>query len=296
MRLYMVLGFLGSGKTTFVKHFLPTLRGEKAVIVNDFGSQDVDGRILENYCERLEKIYDGSLFCSCRSDRFAAAVISLSAQPIDNIVVEASGLANPALMYSALNGVAAKCAQPVEFSGAFCLVDIPQFERQLSVCHAVRIQAAMSDKILLNKADLVSSESINRVSNLVRELNPTAKIEVCRNGLPESFEVNVTSKPEVMNIEDLTAQKCTLRLSFGVDPQRVEKLCAVLSTFSHRIKGALLDGERSRVFEYADGVFRLMEESPATESFAVILACTRKNLKSLVESTVSDCDFVEDIS
>ena len=46
-RVLFVLGYLGSGKTTFVKNFLSRHTGKNAVLVNDFGAEDVDGILLE---------------------------------------------------------------------------------------------------------------------------------------------------------------------------------------------------------------------------------------------------------
>ena len=94
-RVYFVLGYLGSGKTTFVRDFLSRRGGRNAVLVNDFGAEDVDGVLLTGSAEKVESIFDGSVFCSCRSEHFVEAMPRLSQEKFDTILVETSGLANP---------------------------------------------------------------------------------------------------------------------------------------------------------------------------------------------------------
>ena len=94
-RVWFVLGYLGSGKTTFVKNFLSRHGGRNAVLVNDFGAEDVDGALLAGAAEKVESIFNGSVFCSCRSEQFVGAMLRLSQENFDNILVETSGFPIP---------------------------------------------------------------------------------------------------------------------------------------------------------------------------------------------------------
>jgi len=93
-RLYLITGFLGAGKTTFLRRFLPLFSGEKIrLIINEFGEAGVDGSLLKELSPVLEEISGGSVFCACRLDQFEKALSQCGVN--ETILVEASGLSDP---------------------------------------------------------------------------------------------------------------------------------------------------------------------------------------------------------
>lgn len=65
-KLYLLTGFLGAGKTTFLTNVLKDLSGKKvAVIMNEFGRVGIDGTLIEKDGMELVEINRGSIFCSC---------------------------------------------------------------------------------------------------------------------------------------------------------------------------------------------------------------------------------------
>jgi len=63
--LYIIVGFLGSGKTTFLKNLLPTFENKKiGIIINDFGDESIDSRLFDNSLYRVKEVNKGSIFCS----------------------------------------------------------------------------------------------------------------------------------------------------------------------------------------------------------------------------------------
>ena len=70
-RLYLITGFLGAGKTTFLKQFMKQFSSERMhIIVNEFGKEGIDGELLSELGIALDEINNGSIFCSCRLDKF----------------------------------------------------------------------------------------------------------------------------------------------------------------------------------------------------------------------------------
>ena len=66
-KLYLITGFLGAGKTTFLNKFTQLFQDKKIVlIVNEFGKNGVDGALLQHIGARLAEIDNGSIFCACR--------------------------------------------------------------------------------------------------------------------------------------------------------------------------------------------------------------------------------------
>ena len=95
-KLYLITGFLGAGKTTFLKRFLDLFAGQKIqLIINEFGQEGVDGTLLSGLGAYLQEISGGSVFCSCRLDQFESVLRSSVDLHPDVILVEASGLSDP---------------------------------------------------------------------------------------------------------------------------------------------------------------------------------------------------------
>lgn len=66
-KLYLITGFLGAGKTTFLKNFINELSDYRLhLIINEFGKEGVDGELLRELGTALDEINNGSIFCSCR--------------------------------------------------------------------------------------------------------------------------------------------------------------------------------------------------------------------------------------
>ena len=94
-RLYLITGFLGAGKTTFLKQFMKQFSSERMhIIVNEFGKE---------LGIALDEINNGSIFCSCRLDKFENVLQQVLQEKPDVIIVEASGLSDPTNVKKILN-------------------------------------------------------------------------------------------------------------------------------------------------------------------------------------------------
>ena len=92
-KLYLITGFLGAGKTTFLKNFINELSDYRLhLIINEFGKEGVDGELLRELGTALDEINNGSIFCSCRLDKFEEVLEKALSEKPDIIIVEASGL------------------------------------------------------------------------------------------------------------------------------------------------------------------------------------------------------------
>ena len=99
----VVTGFLGSGKTTLIQHLITNANGKKlAVLVNEFGSEGVDGQILKSCAdancpaENIVELANGCICCTVADDFIPAMeqLLSRNVKP-DHILIETSGLALP---------------------------------------------------------------------------------------------------------------------------------------------------------------------------------------------------------
>ncbi|KAG6811371.1 hypothetical protein H0H92_007756 [Tricholoma furcatifolium] len=192
--LTIICGFLGAGKSTLLKRILTEKHGYRiAVIMNEFGdTADIESRTInvssspEEQSEEILELANGCLCCSIK-DSGAAAIEKLMQRKgaFDHILLETTGLADPGPIASIFwhnEEFASGLGRDIALDGVVCVVDAffgkQQMEEDHSEDHIGESlkQIAGSDVILLNKADLVSPESLAEVEGLIRRINPAAPI------------------------------------------------------------------------------------------------------------------------
>jgi G3E family GTPase len=173
----VVTGFLGAGKTTLLNHILTAEHGRRiGVLVNDFGSINVDAELITDVSEEMISLANGCICCTIRMD-LIQAVLQLADLPDrpEQIVIESSGVANPA-------GIVKSFLEPdiwgtVQLDGVITVVDaeqaldLPQEEGRLA-----RAQVAGGDLIVLNKVDLVDAETLARVHAWIDSIRPGIQV------------------------------------------------------------------------------------------------------------------------
>ncbi len=174
--VYLVAGFLGSGKTTFLNRLLGQVpQGVKfMVLMNEFGEEGIDGVLIDDTELELVEISRGSIFCSCVKGDYIKALyrIAFTLEP-QVLLIEASGVANPESMDKDM-------AIPV-FQGRFnlrakiCLIDAANFLEHLATFNAVQEQIAASDLFIINKTDLSDAATLAKIKQVIAEANPGAK-------------------------------------------------------------------------------------------------------------------------
>jgi cobalamin biosynthesis protein CobW len=196
----IITGFLGSGKTTLVRHLMQNPQGRRlAVLVNEFGDLGIDGEILKGCADAncpedaIVELTNGCLCCTVADD-FAPTIAALLARPLppDHILIETSGLALPKPLLKAfdwpdlrsritVDGVIAVADAEAVADGRFA-PDLAAIARQrledTSVDHDTPLgevfedQVACADIVILNKADLVSPEHLAKARAAVLAESP----------------------------------------------------------------------------------------------------------------------------
>lgn len=173
--LYLVSGFLGSGKTTFLQRLLDEFQEKKVgVIVNEFGGVGVDGTLLERNGIQLVEINNGSIFCSCLKGGFVKTLIEFSKEEIDVLVIENSGMADPSNMHFLLTELGNKVGRPYNYRGAICILNAVSFLKYVQVLAPVQNQVASSNFVVINKIDQVNQRTIEEIKEKVKQINPEA--------------------------------------------------------------------------------------------------------------------------
>ncbi|GLJ12430.1 hypothetical protein SUGI_0190800 [Cryptomeria japonica] len=184
----VLTGFLGSGKTTLLNHILTTQHGKRiAVIENEFGEVDIDGSLVATQTTGAEDILmlnNGCLCCTVRGDlvRMLAELVRTKRDKFDHIVIETTGLANPAPVIQTFY-MDHKVAHHVRLDGVVTLVDskhamthLEEVKPEGQVNEAVE-QVAYADRLILNKIDLVGEEELTTLTQKIRKINAMAQIK-----------------------------------------------------------------------------------------------------------------------
>ncbi|WP_299742783.1 cobalamin biosynthesis protein CobW [uncultured Tateyamaria sp.] len=196
----VITGFLGSGKTTLVRHLMQNPQGKRlAVIVNEFGDVGVDGEILKSCAipdcpaENIMELANGCICCTVADDFIPTieALMALDPQP-EHILIETSGLALPKPLLKAfdwpdirsritVDGVIALADAEAVAAGRFAPdVDAVDAQREAddSLDHETPLsevfedQISCADIILLTKPDLAGPEGIAKAKAVIEAEAP----------------------------------------------------------------------------------------------------------------------------
>ena len=204
----LLTGYLGSGKTTLLNRILKNEKGIRfAVIVNDIGEVNIDadliqkGGIVDQKDDSLVALQNGCICCSLKMDLVQQINDITKMQKFDYIVIEASGICEPAPIAQTICSMPSLAPMP---AGAL----IPKLDCICTVVDALRMkdefgcgktllgakrdeedienlviqQIEFCNIVLLNKAAEVEPEELERVKQIVRALQPKAKIIECNYG------------------------------------------------------------------------------------------------------------------
>ena len=185
--IWLVVGFLGAGKTTLLRRLAKTAHGRRLVfVVNEFSAVDVDAGLIEREGGKTVAVPGGSIFCRCLVTEFvdvlgrvADGVVSDSEPAFrpDGVVVEASGMADPRSMRRLL--AESRMDARYHVAGVVAVVDPGTLMKLLLVLPNIRGQIEAADLILLNKTDLHSPETIDKMQAKIRAINPQAVLIRC---------------------------------------------------------------------------------------------------------------------
>jgi len=181
----IISGFLGSGKTTLLLQLLSEIRQrglKPAILMNELGRQDVDGLILTQALDGLplEKLLDGCICCSKKSEISGALQHLLALRPApDLLVIELTGVANPEEVVDAMadpglrdSVVLDKIITVLDAEHALDYNSIFSTDKEL--VHTLRRQIDVADMVIINKTDLVDVSHLSKVAKLVEKHNPFA--------------------------------------------------------------------------------------------------------------------------
>lgn len=204
----LLTGYLGSGKTTLVNKILKNERGIKfAVIVNDIGEVNIDANLIEQggvvgqKDDSLVALQNGCICCTLKVDLVQQLSEIADMQKFDYIVIEASGICEPAPIAQTISAYPQVYPQYAKGSIArldaiVTVVDALRMKDEFGngndlmaknlgeddLASLVIQQVEFCNMVLLNKAAEVEPEELEKLKEIIRALQPQAEIQECNYG------------------------------------------------------------------------------------------------------------------
>ena len=171
-----ITGFLGAGKTTLLNYILTHNGGLKfGVVVNDYGDINVDADLVAAKTDEKLELTNGCICCSLKTLDLQDAIDQFTHPNagIDYILIEASGLAQPKdLALTLRNTIGLR----VRLDGIVTVLDAYNLEKNASASDLASEQIEYTDFVIINKTDLISKEKIKQIRQLIKSINPKARV------------------------------------------------------------------------------------------------------------------------
>ena len=207
----MITGYLGSGKTTVLNELLKSKTGQKlAIIVNDLGSINIDASVInQNSVVQAEakmiEMTNGCICCTLQ-EAFMEQIEKLSSDDkVDSIIVEASGVSNPAaIAYGFLNYQKMRGSSGVYLDSIVTVADADRLYNEFiedlreaegdrsedpDIINLVMDQIEFCNIVLLSKCDLLERDQIDELKQIIRTFQNEAEIYETVNGVIDPSKI-----------------------------------------------------------------------------------------------------------
>lgn len=240
--LHIISGFLGSGKTTFLREVLGHISGTSrvGVIQNEFAAVSADRYALADTGSRFEllEINNGSLFCVCLLGEFISSLDTfLDRYDPEVLVLEASGLSDTTSLTGMFSGTSLEGR--VHVAANWCILDAAGFARTGRMMPRVVHQLRMADIILVNKSDLAGAHTGEAVA-YAQKNNPFAEIiptTYCRVPFKEQLLRKPHYFPATAALARPSLTSAVLKSSRPFREELLESFLKEWSPRAYRIKG-----------------------------------------------------------
>ena len=176
-KIDIISGFLGAGKTTFIKKLLEeAISGEQVVLIeNEFGEIGIDGGFLKNSGIEIREMNSGCICCSLVGDFGKSLAEVLTKYKPDRVIIEPSGVGKLSDVMKAVRDVAAEIE--VTLNSAVTIVDVAKCRMYMkNFGEFFNNQIENAGTVVLSRTDIAAVDKVNQAVELIREKNPAAVI------------------------------------------------------------------------------------------------------------------------
>ncbi|MEA4856173.1 MAG: GTP-binding protein [Solidesulfovibrio sp.] len=275
--LHVLTGFLGAGKTTFLRRWLDFLHGRErytGVIQNEFGAVGLDARLLGDDT-RVEALDGGCVCCSLAESLRPGLERLMADMPAEQFILETTGLANPENVLESLEALD-DLVLPGLVVTVLDAVDLCRQPHVLEEPGILRAQVERADVLVVNKADAVAAQALPGVLERVAAVNSRALLLTARHGTTAFARLDAfhsawldrldharlpSRQPRLHRLDQESPSHAaagyaarTVHWESPVAREEIEAVLAACGPGLRRAKGVVcLDGQGMRVVQYAAG-------------------------------------------
>ena len=202
-KIDIISGFLGAGKTTFIKKLLEeAIAGEQVVLIeNEFGEIGIDGGFLKDAGIEIREMNSGCICCSLVGDFGKSLEEVLTKYQPDRVIIEPSGVGKLSDVMKAVRDVAANLE--VALNSAVTVVDASKCKMYMkNFGEFFNNQVAYAGTIILSRTDVADAKKVDAAVKMLREANPKAVIVTTPvSQLTGSQLLEIIEKPDTMEEE-----------------------------------------------------------------------------------------------
>lgn len=206
-KIDIISGFLGAGKTTFIKKLLQeAIAGEQVVLIeNEFGEIGIDGGFLKDAGIEIREMNSGCICCSLVGDFGDSLKEVLTKYNPDRVIIEPSGVGKLSDVMKAVVDVAAEL--DVVLNSAVTIVDAQKCKMyRKNFGEFFNNQIENAGTVVLSRTDITPGDKIDQAVEIIRELNPKASVVTTPfEELSGKQLMDIIEKPDTM-VEDLMAE------------------------------------------------------------------------------------------
>lgn len=287
IKINIILGFLGAGKTTLIKRILKdtAIKNEKVILIeNEFGEIGIDGTLVKNEGIKVYEITNGCICCTLKDDfKHTLTTVVKEVKP-DRIIIEPSGIFIPNLVLDLL--ASPEFYSICKVSSIVNVVDCINFiKHEHKYGYFFEKQISVSHILILSKMQLLSETDVNALIYKLNRIKPSANIIAKNWEYFESQDINYILNPDTecfdiiqnQTVKDFS-QNHNLRYCFEVfgkevfkvfDKKTLENILASLNdpVFGNIIrgKGIVKSYNHSLEFNYVNGQYSV-NLKPATKT------------------------------
>ncbi len=276
--IILLTGFLGAGKTTFLQRLLEAYTQHKlGIIVNDFGEINVDAKLIQKEGMEMLELSNGSIFCACIKSKFVNGLVEMSKMDLDYLLIEASGLSDPANMEKLLEDIQSQTTHPLRLFASVCIVDAEYFLDLVDVLPALAQQVGYADAVIVNKADLADEETLTGIAQRIDELNQGVGVyctSYCRVEIDEllsHLKSERKTSGETTNTVASRPSSFTLRGKESVALQGLEAFLKEIAPDTYRIKGFVMTDQGAKEVSAVGGNIQIHDWPEQTEETALVV-------------------------
>ena len=202
-KIDIISGFLGAGKTTFIKKLLEeAIAGEQVVLIeNEFGEIGIDGGFLKDSGIEIREMNSGCICCSLVGDFGRSLEEVLTKYQPDRVIIEPSGVGKLSDVMKAVRDVAANL--DVALNSAVTVVDASKCKMYMkNFGEFFNNQVAYAGTIILSRTDVADVKKVDAAVKMLREANPKAVIVTTPvSQLTGAQLLEIIEKPDTMEEE-----------------------------------------------------------------------------------------------